>query len=81
MVRGGDPTAGAPDVDYATNPWTPYADLVDVFTPPPLDESGNPIKPEQKEWREDPRSVKGSGADLASASAAAVASVEAEFKL
>lgn len=74
-----DPTAGAPEVDYAANPWVTYAELVDVFTPPQLDESGNPIKPEQKEWREDPRSVK--GWTEAQASAASVASAEAEFKL
>jgi hypothetical protein len=79
VARRGDPTIGAPAVDYAANPWVSYAELVDVFTPPPLDEQGNPIKPEQKEWREDPRSVKGWADPVASATV--VASVEEEFKL
>jgi hypothetical protein len=74
-----DPSLGAPIVDYAANPWVTYADLVDVFTPPQLDELGNPIKDVgQKEWREDARSVKGWN-NVSSVSA--TASVEAEFKL
>ena len=79
VSQRGDPTVGAPEVDYAANPWVTYAELVDVFTPPQLDENGNPIKPEQKEGREDPRSVKGWADAVASAAPAPAADID--FKL
>jgi hypothetical protein len=78
VVNVVDPTEGAPAVEYANHPWISYAELVDVFTPPQLDAEGNPIKPEQKEWREDSRSLKG-WTDAPQPGVAA--SVEQEFKL
>lgn len=60
VVKVNNPTAGSPVGDYQNNPWVSYADLEDVFSAPPLDADGNPIKEVvQKEWREDPRSLKG----------------------
>lgn len=81
VQRVDDPTAGAPKVDYKNNPWVSYADLEDVFTPPPLDADGNPIREVvQKEWREDPRSLKG-WTDVNSQVPSAETDPDQEFKL
>lgn len=60
VVKVANPTIGSPSSDYQNNPWVSYADLEDVFSAPPLDADGKPVQEViQKEWREDPRSLKG----------------------
>jgi hypothetical protein len=78
LQRVDNPSAGAPKVEYEGNPWVPYADLVDVFAPPELDEQGNVIRDQKpRELGEDPRTVKGS-ADVLAALPAADVPAEAE---